>query len=112
MAELRAVPSGVRESLLLVATALAAVDEEVSAIERAALERLATTLEVPAQRAEELAQWATEFVVEQLFDALYADGVMNAEEAKRIEQAATRLAVSPATLTRLDARARSRRGVA
>lgn len=102
---------GVRESVLMVAMALALVDEHYSEQERAAIERLRGELGVSEERGAELGRWAREFVVDQLFDAVYADGVMDAEEKKRVEQMATHLEISPDSLARLDERARRRRGL-
>jgi tellurite resistance protein len=110
--QLQELPEGVRESVLMVAMALVWVDEHYSEHEREAIERLRADLGVEATRAVELERWAREFVVDQLFDAVYADGVMDAEEKKQVEQMATRLDVSPDSLARLDTRARKRRGLA
>jgi dihydroflavonol-4-reductase len=109
--QLQELPHGVRESVLMVAMALAWVDEQYTDHERKAIERLRADLGVPAPRATELERWAREFVVDQLFDAIYADGVMDTEEKKRVEQMATRLDVTPDSLARLDTRARKRRGL-
>jgi len=109
--QLRELPEGMRESVLMVAMALVWVDEQYTENEQEAIERLRADLGVPAGRATELERWAREFVVDQLFDAVYADGVMDAEERKRVEQMATRLDVSPDSLARLDTRARKRRGL-
>jgi len=109
--QLRELPEGMRESVLMVAMALVWVDEQYTENEQQAIERLRAGLGVPAGRATELERWAREFVVDQLFDAVYADGVMDAEEKKRVEQMATRLDISPDSLARLDTRARKRRGL-
>jgi uncharacterized tellurite resistance protein B-like protein len=110
--QLRELPEGMRESVLMVAMALVWVGEQYTENEQEAIERLRADLGVPAGRATELERWAREFVVDQLFDAVYADGVMDAEEKKQVEQMATRLDVSPDSLARLDTRARKRRGLA
>jgi uncharacterized membrane protein YebE (DUF533 family) len=91
--------------------ALVWVDEQYTEHEQEAIERLRADMGVPAGRATELERWAREFVVDQLFDAVYADGVIDAEEKKRVEQMATRLDISPDSLARLDTRARKRRGL-
>jgi uncharacterized tellurite resistance protein B-like protein len=109
--QLQELPEGVRESVLMVAMALVWVDEQYTEHEQEAIERLRADLGVPAGRATELERWAREFVVDQLFDAVYADGVMDAEEKKRVEQMATRLDISPDSLAGLDTRARKRRGL-
>jgi uncharacterized tellurite resistance protein B-like protein len=109
--QLRELPEGMRESVLMVAMALVWVGEQYTENEQEAIERLRADLDVPAGRATELERWAREFVVDQLFDAVYADGVMDAEEKKRVEQMATRLDISPDSVARLDTRARKRRGL-
>jgi uncharacterized membrane protein YebE (DUF533 family) len=109
--QLQELPEGVRESVLMVAMALVWVDEQYTEHEQEAVERLRADMGVPAGRATELERWAREFVVDQLFDAVYADGVIDAEEKKRVEQKATRLDISPDSLARLDTRARKRRGL-
>jgi dihydroflavonol-4-reductase len=109
--QLQELPEGVRESVLMVAMALVWVDEQYTEHEQEAIERLRADMGVPAGRATELERWAREFVVDQLFDAVYADGVIDAEEKKRVEQMATRLDISPDSLARLDTRARKRRGL-
>ncbi len=110
--EARALPRGLRESILAVAAAVACVDEDYSAVERDAVERLRARLDIQPARGAQLEQWAREFVVDQLFDAFYADGVLDPEEAKRVEQAATGLGLSPQSVARLGERARQRRAPA
>lgn len=108
---LRSLPSGVRESLLLAALALAWVDEDYSIFERDAIRRWERQLGILRARGLELEGWAKEYVVDQLLDAIYADGTMDAEERKRADEAASRLDLSPSELHRLDERVRRRRGI-
>ena len=110
-AELHELLPGTRESILLTGMVLACIDEDYSTFERDAVERLRQQLSIPRDRCAILESWAKEFVVDQRFDEFYADGVIDANEHKRIEQMATGLAISPAALNEIDSRARQRRGL-
>ena len=108
---LAALPTGQRESLLLLASVLAWVDEEQAAEERAALERLRDEMMIPHARAAELDDWGRDYIIDQHLDAAYADGMMDAAERKRVEELAGRLEITPFRLSRLDQRARKRNGL-
>ena len=102
---------GVRESLLLVALALAWVDEEYTRVEREVIDGIRRRLGVSAERVLWLEDFAKEYVLDQLFDAIYVDGIMDPEEEKRAGITAARLEISPARLHDLDERARKRRAI-
>jgi dihydroflavonol-4-reductase len=107
--EIEDVPTGVRESMLLIALALAWVDEEFTQLERQTIEGIQRRLELLPARAFELEVIAKEYLLDQLFDAIYVDGVMDPEEEKRASGMAARFEVTPARLHELDRRARNRR---
>jgi dihydroflavonol-4-reductase len=102
---------GVRESFLLVAVALACVDDDYSAVEDRAIEHLRSQLAIPPARSDELQRWAMEFVLDQRFDEFYADGIIDSTEVERIRQMAEGFDISSATLEEIDQRARRRRGL-
>jgi dihydroflavonol-4-reductase len=104
-------PQGTRESILLVATTMACVDEDYSLVERKAVDGLRQRLDVSPQRAAALDGWAREFVIDQRFDDFYADGVLDDAERRRIEQLGASLGVAFALIAKLDARAQKRRGL-
>lgn len=110
-AELTQLLPGTRESILLTGMVLACVDEDYATFERDAIERLRQQFSIPRDRSAILENRAKAFVIDQRFDEFYADGVIDAEEHKRIEQIATGLAISPAALHEIDSRARQRRGL-
>ena len=83
---------------LMVAMALVWVDEQYSDHEKEAIERLRDDLGVSQERSAELERWAREFVVDQLFDAIYADGVMDADYCVAIDEAENRLHVQKAVM--------------
>ena len=97
--------------MLLVALALAWVDEEYTEIERDVIDSLRQRLGVSAERIMRLEEFAKEYLLDQFFDAIYVDAIMDPEEKKRAEVMAVRLEISPARLHDLDARARVRRGI-
>jgi dihydroflavonol-4-reductase len=106
--ELEGVDADTRESILLAGMVLACVDEEYATFERDAIERLRRQLTIAPERSELLEGWAKAFVVDQRFDEFYADGIIDPEERKRIEQIAAGLMIAPAALAEIDARARQR----
>lgn len=107
--EVADVPIGVRESMLLIALALAWVDEQYTQVERETIEGIRQRLGIPARRGFELEVFAKEYLLDQLFDAIYVDGILDPEEEKRASTMAARLEITPARLHELNARARKRR---
>jgi hypothetical protein len=106
-----ALSAGTCESILLVATTMACVDDDYSQVEREAVDRLRRRLGVPRNRAAVLGEWAKEFVVDQRFDEFYADGILDDAERARVEHLAVGLGMTAAAMARIEARARQRRGL-
>lgn len=111
LSDIETLSRGTRESILLVATTMACVDEDYSQVEREAVNRLRRRLGVSRKRAAVLDGCAREFVVDQRFDEFYADGVVDDAERQRIEQLAIGLGMSPGAMAKIEARARQRRGI-
>lgn len=110
-AELDEVTPRVREVLLLLSQALAYSDEDLGEAERGRLEGFRSGLGIRPQRAAELEGFAREYVVDQLLEAIYADGVADPNERAQVAALAGRVGVDDDGLARLEARCRKRKGL-
>ena len=110
-AELQETTPEIRENLIMLAFAVAYCDEDFDPAEGARINELAAGLSISPIDAEQLESLAKIFVVDQLFDAAYGDGVVHQAHVARVEAVAKRLGFSPESAAELDRVCRQRRGV-
>ncbi len=95
-----------RETMLLLSMALACCDEDIHPDEVTLIRHFRTGLGIAAPRAEELWRWAREFVLDECFVAIYADGVVTDDEDRGARILAKRLQLPLEIVRRFDARHR------
>jgi uncharacterized tellurite resistance protein B-like protein len=101
----------VREVLLMLAWALAYADEELEDRERRRLAAFAAGLGISETRAEELSGNARAYLIDQLLEVIYQDGVADADERAQVARLAARLGLDARDVEALDLRCRSRKGL-
>ncbi len=111
VSELKETTPKVREALLMLTFALAQTDGAFGGSERGRIAGYAHAFGVSDRRAAELEAHARDFVVDQMLEAIYADGVCDAGERAQVEQLASGLGMDAEALGRLDARCRKRKGL-
>lgn len=110
-ADLQTTSPPVRENLLMLAGALAYCDEDFDPTERTRLDHFGSGLGIAAARARELQTYAAEYVVDQLFESAYVDGVMDEPAAAQVYGVATKIGIAADRAAQLDGRCRTRRGI-
>lgn len=100
-----------RETILMLAHAIALCDDKVSDHERQRLVELAALLGVKQERDAELHLWAAEKMIELILRGCYADGRLDAAERERIGKLAVNMGVNVALVAKIDVRVRTRRGL-
>ena len=101
-----------RETMLMLAWALALTDEDLADEERARLAAHADGLGIAPARAGELKKHAQVFVVDKAIEAAYAGGEADAEARKEITDLAARIGLAPEEAERAEVRYRKRLGIA
>ena len=110
-AELGETSAEVRKPMLLLAMAVAMSDENYSPEEQAKLQQIATGLGLTQSDLQRSAELAADYVVDQALETAYADGKIDQDERKNVDQIGFRLGVDTDRLQRLDARCRKRKGL-
>lgn len=110
--ELASTSKPVRPVLLMLATAVAYSDEQMTSDEGTRLMAYAQGLQVRPEQAHALFAAARDHVLDQLLMAVYADGVADPAERQSVVRLAARLQVDEPTLVRMEGRTRRRMGIA
>lgn len=100
-----------RATMLMLAYAIAMTDENLAAAEQVRLAEFCKALGVSLDREELLRHWAAEKTVENVLSGCYADGEIDDDERKRIDQLAHNIGVNEALVAKLDVSVRKRLGV-
>jgi len=100
-----------RETMLMLAWAVALTDEDLAAEELARIEAHAQGLGIAATRAAELKQYAQMFVVSQAIEAAYSGGEPDAATRQHITDLATGIGLAPEEAQRAEIRYRKRMGI-
>lgn len=101
-----------RETMLMVAWALALTDEDLADEEQARLAAHAEGLGIGADRAAELKRFAQVFVVDQAVEAAYAGGQAGAEVRQQVLGLAQKIGLSADDAERVEVKYRKRTGLA
>lgn len=109
--ELDETSPAVRETILMLAHAIALCDDVMSTAERQRLTELAALLGVNQEHDAELHLWAAEKMLELVLRGCYADGRLDAAERERIGKLAGNMGVNVALVAKIDVRVRTRRGL-
>lgn len=109
--ELEEVKPDARASMMMLAYAMAMTDEVLDAEEQTALANFAKGLGIALEREEQLRHWAASKIVETMLNECYADGQIDADERKRIEQLAENIGINEALVAKLDVNIRKRKGL-
>ena len=100
-----------RASMLMLAYAVAMTDEELAEGELVRLAEFSKAFGVSLDREEALRHWAAQKIVESILMGCYADGELDDEERKRIDQLAQGIGVNEALVAKMDVGVRKRLGV-
>jgi len=101
-----------RETLLMVAWALALTDEDLAEAEQDRLAELAAGLGIAEARADELKRYAQLFIIDQALAAAYAGGQADASVRQQVIALAERIGLDPEAAERAEIRYRKRTGLA
>lgn len=109
-AELAHVSADLRESMLMLAFAVAYADQVLERSEWDRLQELAAGMGLQGERVDRAAELAREYVIDQLLDAAWADGQADEQERARIYAVGHSLGMDQASVHALETRAVQRRG--
>jgi len=110
-AELQETSAEVRQTMLLLTTAMAMANESFTVQERERVHQLAQGLGIAGDAVARAQELAADFLVDQALDGAYADGELADDERRKIDLLAAKLQVAPERVQRLDARCRKRKGL-